>query len=492
MNPVARVIMVQGTASHAGKSFLTAGLLRWLSNRGYRVAPFKAQNMALNSAVTADGKEIGRAQAEQALAARVQPHEDMNPVLLKPESGHRSQLVVLGRVEGTFSYREYGQRKSELKPLVLDALSRLRSQYDVIVVEGAGSPAEINLKSGDFVNMGLATAIEAPVLLITDVDRGGAFASLYGTWALLSNRERSRLRGFVMNRIRGDPDLLAQGYGTLTDKTNVPVLGAIPYLTSFVGAEEDSLGLDERRHRPRAPWDAVEVTVVELPHISNYDEFRTLETHVTLRYARNPREGYGTDLLILPGSKCTSEDLAWLRATGWADVIAARRNRGERMLGICGGCQILGTSINEEGVERPGLGLLPFRTQFHRDKRTRRVQAQVLGLSVDALDLEGYEIHRGRLTRDEGAQPFCIVTDGHQQRADGAVANGVAGTMVHGLFESPAGVNALLQWIHPKAGPGPLGPDEPNPLDPYDDLADVLERHLDLKVWMARELSITS
>ncbi|MEO1335477.1 MAG: cobyric acid synthase, partial [Myxococcota bacterium] len=350
--------MVQGTSSNAGKSFFVGALLRWFRRRGLSVAPFKAQNMALNAAVTAAGGEIGRAQAEQAEAAGIEAHVDMNPILLKPEGGFRSQVVVLGQPLGSMTFREYGAKKAELRLVVLQALARLRDRHDLVIIEGAGSPAEINLKSGDLVNMFIARAVDAPVLLITDIDRGGAFASLYGTWALLSDEERALISGFVMNRIRGDSSLLESGYRQIEAKTGVSFLGAIPYLKDFYAAEEDSLGLDERRHRPRAPWRQPEVAILDLPHLSNYDEFRWLEQVVTVRFIRNPRDSLGADLVILPGSKCTFDDLDWVKTTGWAEVLHRRSEHQEAILGICGGCQILGRTLTEGSQTNAGLGLL--------------------------------------------------------------------------------------------------------------------------------------
>lgn len=471
MSPRGRVLMVQGTSSDAGKSFVVAGLLRWARRRGISAAPFKAQNMALNAAVTAEGGEIGRAQAAQAEAAGVEPHVDMNPILLKPEAGFVSQVVVLGRPMGTLSWRAYGEEKDRLRTVVLEALGRLRAKYDLVVVEGAGSPAEINLRAGDLVNMFVARSVGASVLLVADIDRGGAFASLYGTWALLPPEEQALVRGFVMNRIRSDASLLEPGYAELEAKTGVPVLGAIPFLDAFEGAEEDSLGLARRRRRSRASWSEVEITVVDLPHLSNYDELRLLEARVTVRYAKNPREGFGSDLVIVPGSKHTLSDLAWVRETGWGEVLAARRDRGEAILGICGGCQILGEALWTEGQRVPGLGLLPVQTRFFPDKRTTRVQARLLGLP-GGLIAEGYEIHHGRVERRGSEPAFAELDPGDGLRLDGACAGAVLGTMVHGLFEAPEPAQALLSWASPRKAKArtPITPLE----DPHDRAADAL------------------
>ncbi len=480
-----RVLMVQGTSSDAGKSFLVAGLLRWARRRGISAAPFKAQNMALNAAVTPQGGEIGRAQAAQAEAAGIAPHVDMNPILLKPEAGFVSQVVVLGRPTATLSWRAYGERKAGLRAVVLDALERLRARYPLVVVEGAGSPAEINLRDGDLVNMFVARSVKAPVLLVADIDRGGAFASLFGTWALLSEEERALVRAFVMNRIRGDAGLLEPGYTELEARTGVPVLGAVPFLADFEGAEEDSMGLRGRRGRDRAPWPGIEITVVDLPHLSNYDEFRLLEARVTVRYARNPREGLGSDLVILPGSKHTLSDLDWVRETGWGEALAARRDRGEPILGICGGCQILGEALWEGDDRYEGLGLLPVQTRFLPDKRTTRVCARLLGLPGH-LTAEGYEIHHGRVEGRAGAAPFAELDAAGGRRLDGALLGSVRGTMVHGLFEAPDPAQALLTW----AAPQKAASTDIKPLhDPHDQAADALES-LPLERFFREELGL--
>ncbi|MBX2813325.1 MAG: cobyric acid synthase [Myxococcales bacterium] len=479
-----QVLMVQGTSSDAGKSFVVAGLLRWAKRRGISVAPFKAQNMALNAAVTPEGGEIGRAQAAQAEAAGIPAHVDMNPILLKPEAGFVSQLVVLGQPIGTFSWRDYDGQKERLRSVVLQALERLRARYQLVVVEGAGSPAEINLRNGDLVNMFVARSLGAPVLLVTDVDRGGAFASLYGTWALLPPEDRVLIRGFILNRIRGDAGLLESGYRELEAKTGVPTLGAIPFLDAFEGAEEDSLGLATRRNRPRAPWRMIEVTIIELPHLSNYDEFRLLEARVVVRYTRHPREGLGSDLVIVPGSKHTVSDLAWVKETGWAEILATRRDQGEAVLGICGGCQILGERLWVDEVPISGLGLLPVETRFLPEKRTTRVHARLFGLPGVPV-AEGYEIHHGRLQQLHAVPPFAEIGSGDDSRSDGASVGTVRGTMIHGLFEAPESARALLCWAAPAKTEAVLTPLS----DPHARSADALAS-LPLEQFFRRELSL--
>ncbi|MGF1510062.1 MAG: cobyric acid synthase [Myxococcota bacterium] len=510
------VLMVQGTTSDAGKSFLTAGLLRLFRRRGLKVAPFKAQNMALNAVVTPDGREIGRAQGEQAKAAGLPPHVDMNPILLKPESGHRSQVVVLGRSRGSMTYRAYQELKHELRPIVLSALHRLRDQFDLVIIEGAGSPAEINL-DGDIVNMFIARSARAPVILVTDIDRGGAFASLYGTWSLLAPEDRDLVKGFVMNRIRGDPSLLDSGNRKLLELTGIPVLGAVPYLEEHRVPEEDSLGLDRRRWTPRAHLRDVEVTIVDLPHMSNYDEFQSLERRVTVRYSAAARDGLGTDLVIIPGSKRTIEDLRWIRSSGWSRVLETRHASRKPILGICGGCQMLGRSLHDRsGIETrgdfEGLGLLPLSTVFEPEKRTRPVWVEPVVPPFDRASIQGrlpgYEIHHGRVRLDEDAAPFARVMPqpAGPFRADGAWNDSTIGTMVHGLFEHPASIDSLVQWIHsrseasppatsrrPTSEPSAEAHPEPSvapsgvegstlsyPEDPYEALAVVLERALDI------------
>ncbi len=473
----ARLLMVQGTSSNAGKSFLVAGLLRLLARRGLRAAPFKAQNMARNAAVTASGGEIGRAQADQAFAAGTPSSVDMNPILLKPEKGMMSQVVVSGRMLGTMSYRDYAALKPELQPLILQALGRLRAQYDFIVIEGAGSPAEINLSAHDIVNMFVARESGSPVLLVTDVDRGGAFASLYGTWALQDPADREQIVGFVFNRLRGDANLLAEGYAALEAKTGVPVLGALPHLDDLGLPEEDSLGLERRQRLGRASRSEIEITVIRTPFISNYDEFYHLERVLHQRYSEAPRDGIGTDLVILPGSKRTLDDLEWLRDSGWAEVLQERAKAHQPVLGICGGCQILGRSIRAQGRTFQGLALLPIDTEFTTLKQTEQVQT-TLAIAHNA-SVQGYEIHRGHATRHDQARPFATIASGDTTREDGALVGAVAGTMVHGLFTTARTVEGLVEWIRPG-----LDHARAEPRSPYDRIADAIEQHLDLSTWL--------
>lgn len=501
----ALTVMVQGTASSVGKSLLCAALCRMFQRRGLRVAPFKSQNMALNSFATLDGGEIGRAQAVQAEAARVVPTVDMNPILLKPEGDARSQVVVLGKPVGSLSARDYYAFRAELKDVIAGALGRLREAHDVVVIEGAGSPAEINLKDRDIVNMHVARLADAPVLLAGDIDRGGVFAALVGTMALLEPDERARVAAFVINKFRGDLRLLAPGLDMLTERTGVPVLGVVPYLKHLRIADEDSVALEERRRRGPAGAGQLDIAVIRLPRISNYDDLEPLEHErgVVVRFIERPDEIEGADLVVVPGTKSTMADLGWLRASGLADAVAARARRGGWTLGICGGCQMLGGSIEDpEGVESAerqaqGLGLIDVRTVFERTKRTAQVRARLAGGSFlgaagtagerrGEAELSGYEIHMGRVERTGGAAAAFEIRSrsGRAEAAlDGAVSadGAVVGTMIHGIFENDGLRRSLLAALRERKGlPAPTGePAIPSRHEEYDRLATAVEESLD-------------
>ena len=496
----ARTIMVQGTASSVGKSIVTAALCRLFLQEGMRVAPFKSQNMALNAFVTPDGGEIGRAQAVQAAAARVVPTVDMNPILLKPEGDSRSQVVVLGKPIGSLSAIEYQEKKPELRNIVAGALTRLRGDYDVVVIEGAGSPAEINLKPRDIVNMFVAELADAPVLLVGDIDRGGVFAAFVGTIELLEPHERARIAAFVINKFRGDIRLLESGLDFLRQKTGVPVLGVLPYVQRLKVADEDSVSLDDRRGRTRAAADEVEIAVIRLPRIANYDDFQPLEHEpgVVVRFVEHAGELEGADLVVLPGTKSTLADLAWLRQTGIAAAIAGRAARGELILGVCGGCQMLGKRIidphriESENEHGEGLGLLGVETEFGLEKRTTQLRAWASGpsfLSDGAEPITGYEIHMGRVSRAPGCQGAFVITErnGSQQEAlDGAVSTegAVVGTMIHGLFENAVVRRSLIAALRKKKGLPQLSnvPAPSTSADEFDRLAAVLRENLDMKM----------
>jgi adenosylcobyric acid synthase len=495
--------MIQGTASSVGKSVLCAALCRLFRQEGLRVAPFKALNMSNNAAVTADGGEIGRAQAVQAEAARVVPTVDMNPVLLKPESDMRSQVVVLGKAIGKIGAGEYCKRIVELRGVVRDALERLRASHDLVVIEGAGSPAEINLRDGDIVNMHVAEIADAPVVLVGDIDRGGVFAALVGTMELLEPHERARVKAFLVNKFRGDVGLLDSGLRMLEARTGVPVLGVLPWVHDMGIADEDAVEIDERRGRRRAGDGEIEIAVVRLPHVANFDDVQPLEREagVVVRFVADAREIEGADLVVIPGTKSTIADLRWLRERRLADAIVARARRGEPVLGICGGCQMLGGVVEDpesvESAERraEGLGLLPIATRFARDKRTSQVRARALRDSflgeADGKDIVGYEIHMGRLERrapGSGAFATAQRSDRPEDDVDGAVSadGAVVGTMIHGLFDNESLRAATISALRRRKGLA-VAPVPQRAEDPYDRLADVVRAHVSMS--LLRELA---
>jgi len=498
----AKVIMVQGTTSHAGKSLMATALCRIFAQDGLRVAPFKAQNMSLNSFVTPDGGEFGRAQAVQADAARVAPVVEMNPILLKPEGGRRSQVVVMGKPMRVASAREYYTLKPTLWPLVAQALDKLRARYDVVVIEGAGSPAEINLKEHEIVNMRVARYADAPVLLVGDIDRGGVFASLYGTMALLEPQERALIKAFVINKFRGDPTLLDPGLDMLRQRTGVPFAGVVPYFTDIHIPEEDSLGLDTPQSQSGAHGNQdgalLDIAVIRLPHIANFDDFDPLrqEPGARLRYISAAAELDAPDLIALPGSKTTVADLEWLRRQRLDRAIIERRSAGTPLIGICGGYQMLGRRIlDPDGVEsdKPetvGLGLLPLITIFAAEKTTHQVRAKVTahsGLLADSADVDivGYEIHMGR-TSGESAAAFRITERSGEPTSspDGALdAEGLTlGTYMHGLFHNHSLRRALLMRLAQRKGVA-LPPGAILDLDrEYDKLAALARRSVDMRM----------
>jgi adenosylcobyric acid synthase len=496
---IAPALMVQGTASNVGKSLIVAALCRFFKQEGLRVLPFKAQNMALNSAVTPGGAEIGRAQAAQAEAAGVEPHVDMNPVLLKPESDRRSQVVVMGCSLGSMTAAEYCRRKPDLRLTIAECLDRLRRRADLVIIEGAGSPAEINLKAEDIVNMSVAKAADARVLLVGDIDRGGVFAAFVGTLELLEPDERARIAGFLINKFRGDISLLRPGLEFLVGRTGVPVLGVLPYLHSLRLADEDSLPLEARHGRRRTGPDDIDIAVVRLPRISNHDDFGPLEHEdgVVVRFVEHPRELEGADLVILPGSKSTVSDLRWLRDRGLAEAIV---HRAGPILGVCGGFQMLGRTIDDpDGLESgqpvtEGLDLLPIRTRFALPKITADLGARpgtstflTEALPGDA-ELQGYEIHVGRVETLGPPSPgvFQVLRrNGEECRVpDGAASNDgqIVGTLLHGLFENDGVRHSLLGYLRRRRG---LPPRPPRPLPSrdadYDRLASMIRDNVDLE-----------
>ena len=448
---MAKCIMVQGTMSGAGKSLLVTALCRIFTQDGYRVAPFKSQNMALNSYVTADGLELGRAQAAQAEAAGIPCDVRMNPILLKPSSDTGSQLIVMGEVRGQYDAKEYFRMKRALIPEIMKAYNSLAEEHDIIVIEGAGSPAEINLRQDDIVNMGLAELVNAPVILAGDIDRGGVFAQLYGTVALLQPEERKRVIGTVINKFRGDVELLRPGLRQLEELTSLPVLGVIPWMKIDID-DEDSLA--PRLEKAAAAGRPLDIAVIRLPHVSNFTDFSPLEEHpaVGVRYVNRVEQLGKPDLIILPGTKNTMGDLHWLRETEIAEEILALHGSGTAILGVCGGYQMLGRSLSdpenaESGGTAEGLGLLPCETVFTGKKTRTRRQAVCDAGPFAGARLEGYEIHMGR-TRSAAA-PFCIMEDGTE---DGAVAENVFGTYLHGLFDSGELVERVAGWLAERKG----------------------------------------
>ncbi|GGA33110.1 cobyric acid synthase [Dyella nitratireducens] len=442
----ARVLMVQGCTSDAGKSTLVTALCRWALRRGVRVAPFKPQNMALNSAVTVDGGEIGRAQAVQAQACRLEPSIDFNPVLLKPNSDVGAQVIVHGHPVANMDARDYHEYKRRAFEAVMASHQRLVNAYDAVIVEGAGSPAEINLRDRDIANMGYAEAVDCPVLLIADIDRGGVFAHLVGTLALLSPSERARVVGFVINRFRGDLALLQPGLDWLEQETGKPVLGVLPYLHGLHLEAEDAL---PRGHLDKSAA-ALRVVVPALPRISNHTDFDALRAHpdVDLHFVGPGEAIPACGLIILPGSKSTRADLAWLRAQAWDVAIARHLRYGGKVLGICGGLQMLGHAVHDpQGIEgepgsSEGLGWLALETTLEPQKQLRRVQGK---LAFADAGVQGYEIHCGVSRGEALANPFAQLDDG---RSDGALSmdGQVMGSYLHGLFDDPQALSALLRW----------------------------------------------
>ncbi|MET0341111.1 MAG: cobyric acid synthase [Polyangiales bacterium] len=462
----ARTLMVQGTASSVGKSLLVTALCRYFHRQlGLSVAPFKALNMALNAHVTEQGFELARAQAVQAEACGIAPCVEMNPLLLKPESNMRSQVILMGRPTGSRSARELFSTGLDVRGAVVDALETLRARHDLVIIEGAGSPAEINLRARDVANMFAARAADAPVLLAGDIDRGGVFAAFVGTLALLEPEDRARVKGFLVNKFRGDVSLLTPGLDWLHGETGIPVLGVLPHLGRLKIAEEDSLDVDARAGDDARG--ALTIAVLRLPRISNHDEFQPLEHEADVRlvFTEDPLVALGADLLIVPGTKSTLSDLAWLRREGLDHVIRLRAQRGMRVLGVCGGCQMLGGAIRDpDGIESDereseGLGLLRLSTQFHARKNTQRVRARAAGASWLFRGYEGevpgYFIHAG-VTHGEGTPVHHIVCEqGALPDAGGVSENGaVIGTMVHGLLEHDGLRHALLDGMREQRGLG--------------------------------------
>ena len=457
--------MIQGTMSNAGKSLIAAGLCRIFAQDGYRVAPFKAQNMALNSYITADGLEMGRAQVVQAEAAGVEPEARMNPILLKPASDTGSQVIVNGEILGDMNAREYFAYKPKLLPVVQEAYESLAKDYDIIVIEGAGSPAEINLKDEDvFVNMGMAKIADAPVLLVGDIDRGGVFAQLIGTVDLLEPDERERVKGLVINKFRGDVSILEPGLRMIEERCGIPVVGVAPYLDVDID-DEDSLS--ERLNTEQTPA-VLDIAAIRFPRLANFTDLAPIdqEDGVSLRYIRKPEEMKEPDLIILPGTKNTMYDLKFLKESGLEAAIKKRVEKGTPVFGICGGYQMLGETLEDpEGLEGgpgmprelAGLGLLPIRTIFEKTKVRTRAAGEIQNLGGPLAELSGtrvtgYEIHMGRSEVAPGAKPLVELHVGEETKIDGAWAGNAYGSYLHGIFEAEGVAEKLLQILAKNKG----------------------------------------
>ena len=464
---MAKTIMIQGTMSNAGKSLIVAGLCRIFKQDGFRVAPFKSQNMALNSFITEEGLEMGRAQVVQAEAAGVKPEVAMNPILLKPTNDVGSQVIVNGISIGNMPAREYFAYKKELVPEIKKAFDKLSNEYDIIVIEGAGSPAEINLKRDDIVNMGMAKMADAPVLLVGDIDRGGVFAQLYGTVMLLEQEERDRIAGLVVNKFRGDKTILDPGLAMIEEKLKIPVTGVVPYMNVDI-EDEDSLGT-HLEGTESTEHTKVEIVVVRFPRISNFTDFQvfSIMPEVQLRYVEKAQDLGRPDLVILPGSKNTIEDLLWMRQNGLEAAILKLEAEGMPIFGICGGFQMLGETLADpHGVETSlapskvrGMGLLPVRTIFGKEKTRTRVTgafASVDGVlaGLSGRDVEGYEIHMGETVRAVPPLSFVMESQSgsHLAKMDGCQRGNTYGTYLHGIFDKEGIAEAVAEGLMKKKG----------------------------------------
>lgn len=489
---MAKAIMIQGTMSNVGKSLLTAGLCRIFKQDGYKVAPFKSQNMALNSFITEEGLEMGRAQVMQAEAAGIKPSVFMNPVLLKPTNDMGSQVIVNGEVLGNMSAGEYFKFKNALIPKVMEAYGKLDKEYDIIVIEGAGSPAEINLTTkDDFVNSGMAKLADASVLLVGDIDRGGVFAQLIGTVNLLEEEDRARVKGLIINKFRGDRSILEPGIKMIEERAQVPVVGVTPYIHVEVD-DEDSLS---SRLEDKKEIGLIDIAVIRVPRISNFTDFNPFEMvdGVSLRYVKTPGELGNPDMIILPGTKNTMEDLLWMRQNGLEASILKQVKAGTPVFGICGGYQMLGKSLKdpehvEAGGEVRGMGLLPIHTTFAGQKTRTRVQGtfqKVEGIfaGLTGVELEGYEIHMGVTEREEGAESLTYLES--TDTWDGTYSGQIFGSYVHGIFDKEQVVKEIVLALGRKKG---IDMSSVAAFDmeafketQYDILAEEMRKHLDME-----------
>ena len=455
---MAKVIMIQGTMSNAGKSLVTAGLCRVFKQDGYKVAPFKSQNMALNSFITKEGLEMGRAQVMQAEACGIEPSVNMNPILLKPTNDVGSQVIVNGEVLGNMSARDYYKKKTELIPHIMEAYNNLAKEYDIIVMEGAGSPAEINLKENDIVNMGMAKLVNSPVLLVGDIDRGGVFASIAGTLMLLEEDERKMIKGTIINKFRGDVNILKPGLNMIEEITKTPVVGVVPYMELDID-DEDSLS---ERFNNKGTVDLIDIAVIRVPRISNFTDFNTFEyiPGVSLRYVKSVRELKDPDMIILPGTKNTMEDLKWLRESGLETQILKQAAKGKVIFGICGGYQMLGMELSdpfnvESGGTMAGMGLLPTKTVFEKEKVRTRVSGnfnEVSGILAELsyVEFEGYEIHMGQTTYDFNEEELTTIDNVNGEdiiKNDGLYKDNVYGSYIHGIFDKEEVSKAIVESL---------------------------------------------
>ncbi|WP_042331216.1 cobyric acid synthase [Desulfosporosinus orientis] len=465
-NKLTAKLMIQGTSSSVGKSVLAAAFCRIFYQEGYKVSPFKAQNMALNSFVTADGGEMGRAQVVQAQAAGVDPDVRMNPVLLKPSGPTGSQVVIMGKSHGNVTaLRYHGEYQRMTWPYVTEALHGLLDEYEILVIEGAGSPAEVNLKSNDIVNMRIALEADSPVLLVADIDRGGALASVVGTLELVEPEERAMIKGIVFNKFRGEIKLLQPALDFIEQKTGIPVVGVVPYFKIRI-PDEDSVAISEAQEKPSVALDQqLDVAVIRLPYISNFTDFDALqdEADVAVRYVTDPANLGKPDLLIIPGSKNTLADLRFLNESGMGDQIQALRAQEVPIIGICGGYQMMGRLVKDplhtesELEEMPGLGILPMVTEFYPQKHTVQSKGTVLsdqgffkGCTGDTV--VGYEIHMGRSSLDEGHSPLFNLTSNGETNLDGLQNGNSYGTYLHGIFDNDSLRSSLLNWLWERRG----------------------------------------
>ncbi len=494
---MAKAIMIQGTMSNAGKSLLTAGLCRIFKQDGYKVAPFKSQNMALNSFITKEGLEMGRAQVMQAEAAGVEPSVLMNPILLKPTNDMGSQVIVNGEVLGNMSAKDYFAYKKQLIPDIMKAYETLAEEYDIIVIEGAGSPAEINLKQEDIVNMGMAKMAKAPVLLVGDIDRGGVFAQLIGTVMLLEDDEKQMVKGTIINKFRGDKTILDSGIQMLEEKSGIPVVGVAPYMHVDV---EDEDSLTERFSR-KMEATLIDIVVIRVPRISNFTDFNVFESFegVSLRYVEKVSDLKQPDMIILPGTKNTMKDLAWLRQSGMENAILKAKENGCVIFGICGGYQMLGETLSdplgiEEGGNMRGMGLLPMDTVFADSKTRTRVQGRFYQMdgtleSLSNIELEGYEIHMGVSTTKGNARAVTVISDLNEgksnQKQEGIQVENVYGSYVHGIFDKKEVSKRIVLALAKKKG---IHLSDVAAVDfakyketQYDILADTLRKHMDME-----------